>query len=59
LFFLKGSFEITKAAWVVPSTSLPKIKMGYIYLVLPVGALLMIFYLLLKLFTDIKKLNKQ
>lgn len=54
LVFLKGSFEMIKMTWFVPSISLPRIKIGYIYLVLPIGTVLMIFFILSKLFTSIK-----
>jgi TRAP-type C4-dicarboxylate transport system permease small subunit len=43
--------------WVVPVISLPKIKIGYIYLILPISAFLMVYFLILKIVNDVNNIK--
>jgi len=57
IFFIKGSLEMISMNWVVPVISLPKIKIGYIYLILPISAFLMVYFLILKIVNDVNNIK--
>ncbi len=56
-FFIKGSIEMTIKNWVLPVVSFPKLKIGYIYLFLPLSASLMVYFLILKIINDINNIK--
>lgn len=53
IFFIKGSLEMTSMNWVLPIVSFPKLKIGYIYIILPISAFLMVYFLIIKILNDI------
>ena len=46
LAILKGGVTLIEGAWDVPTASMPWITMGQVYLILPVGLVIMIWYVL-------------
>jgi len=59
IFFIKGSLEMISMNWVVPLVSLPKLKMGYVYLILPVSSFLMVYFLIAKIIGDINSIRNR
>ncbi|MDD5014344.1 MAG: TRAP transporter small permease [Atribacterota bacterium] len=57
IFFIKGSLEMTSMNWVLPVVSYPKLKIGYIYLILPISAFLMIYFLIIKILNDVNTIK--
>jgi TRAP-type C4-dicarboxylate transport system permease small subunit len=53
IFFIKGSLEMTSMNWVLPIVSFPKLKIGYIYIILPISAFLMVYFLIIKILNDV------
>lgn len=54
LGILWGGIRLIEAAWDVPTASMPWFTMGQIYLILPVGLIIMIFYEIGLLWVEIK-----
>jgi len=52
IFFIKGSLEMTFMNWILPVVSFPKLKIGYVYLILPISAFLMVYFLILKIVNE-------
>ena len=44
---------MTSMNWVLPIVSFPKLKIGYIYIILPISAFLMVYFLIIKILNDI------
>ncbi len=59
IYFIKGSIEMTIKNWILPVVSFPKLKIGYIYLFLPFSALLMVYFLILKIIKDINNIKNR
>jgi TRAP-type C4-dicarboxylate transport system permease small subunit len=57
IFFIKGSLEMTFMNWILPVVSLPKLKIGYIYIILPISAFLMVYFLILKIVNDVNTIK--
>jgi len=57
IFFIKGSLEMTSMNWVLPVVSFPKLKIGYIYIILPISAFLMVYFLIIKILNDINTIK--
>lgn len=57
IFFIKGSLEMTSMNWVLPIVSFPKLKIGYIYTILPFSAFLMAFFIIHRIFNDVSNIK--
>jgi len=58
IFFIKGSLEMVSNNWSLPVVSFPKLKIGYIYIILPISAFLMVYFLIIKIVNDINAIKK-
>jgi TRAP-type C4-dicarboxylate transport system permease small subunit len=54
LAILWGALRLIDGAWDVPTASMPWITMGQVYLILPIGLIIMIWYVLGNLWTNLR-----
>ena len=55
LAILKGGLTLLQGAWDVPTASMPWITMGQVYLILPIGLIIMIWYVLENLWETLRR----
>jgi len=54
LAILWGGFRLIDGAWDVPTASMPWITMGQVYLILPIGLIIMVWYVLGNLWAHLR-----